>query len=205
MDKTKMKKWFLVIGSVVLALSIACFVFVSITSGKVEESIGYKPTAEEIEELMNNTESLAEMFDMTLAEAAEDLLGVSAASVKMLQLSLLFRIPLLVVGLICIAIGAAFHFIKMRLGDLQREGWRDLEIRDDVIGSSIHNTEEKVTVKCPNCGTTFDSGLAFCPQCGAKFVVQSEKRYCIFCGAEIVDGARFCGVCGAAVAEKIID
>ena len=96
--------------------------------------------------------------------------------------------------------GAAFHFIKMRLGDLQREGWRDLEIRDDVIGSSIHNTEEKVTVKCPNCGTTFDSGLAFCPQCGAKFVVQSEKRYCIFCGAEIVDGARFCGVCGAAVA-----
>lgn len=47
---------------------------------------------------------------------------------------------------------------------------------------------------CPNCGTYYNIGDAFCMNCGVKL---SHENVCPNCGAKVLDNDSFCGICGA--------
>ncbi|MBN1937659.1 MAG: zinc ribbon domain-containing protein [Anaerolineae bacterium] len=58
-------------------------------------------------------------------------------------------------------------------------------------------------LRCPKCKTILPNEADFCPGCGAKLKrpgtkVQSAKKYCASCGAEMGVSSRFCPVCGQA-------
>jgi hypothetical protein len=46
---------------------------------------------------------------------------------------------------------------------------------------------------CPACGAHLESGVKFCPECGAKINVE---KHCTECGVKLAPGAKFCGECG---------
>lgn len=51
---------------------------------------------------------------------------------------------------------------------------------------------------CNKCGTEFEDGAKFCPECGEK-VALPELGKCPSCGAQNSDSAKFCRECGAAL------
>jgi len=52
------------------------------------------------------------------------------------------------------------------------------------------------TVPCAACGAAMSPTAKFCPECGAKREVKTE-RFCSGCGAKIAVDAKFCPECGA--------
>jgi membrane protease subunit (stomatin/prohibitin family) len=48
--------------------------------------------------------------------------------------------------------------------------------------------------QCPECGAQLKQSAKFCPECGYKFA--AAKKHCVFCNAEINAKAKFCPECG---------
>lgn len=63
-------------------------------------------------------------------------------------------------------------------------------------------------IRCVNCGADVPEGASFCPECGAKIIIEKKeeekqpdpnKFYCDECGEEVKPSMKFCIHCGAEV------
>jgi RNA polymerase subunit RPABC4/transcription elongation factor Spt4 len=59
----------------------------------------------------------------------------------------------------------------------------------------VSNEVNNKFVYCNNCGTKIDVNTKFCPECGCKNEVTTNK-FCPECGAKIDNNAKFCPECG---------
>ena len=53
-------------------------------------------------------------------------------------------------------------------------------------------------MQCVKCGTVFDDGCKFCPECGTP----QRQGICPNCQAQIVPGASFCSNCGSQLVAR---
>jgi len=64
---------------------------------------------------------------------------------------------------------------------------------------SIDPKAEKISPKCPDCGSVVPEDAGFCPFCGHQILVFSQ---CSECGKNLSPNAGFCSKCGTKVDEK---
>ncbi|MDR0286711.1 MAG: zinc ribbon domain-containing protein, partial [Clostridiales bacterium] len=63
-----------------------------------------------------------------------------------------------------------------------------------TCGFDTHTKKEsKEQVVCAECGNSFSKNMKFCPECGYSY------NPCLYCGADMPDGATKCVSCGKAV------
>ncbi len=56
---------------------------------------------------------------------------------------------------------------------------------------------EGARATCPQCSAPLAAKVKFCPECGARILVQ---KHCAECGAKLAPGVKFCTECGAKAA-----
>lgn len=84
----------------------------------------------------------------------------------------------------------------------------------DAIKESMRQIEDyqeqikqlKGITACPNCGTDYPEGAAFCTTCGAKLAAseaseeeqpaEPQVKFCSGCGKPLSEGTKFCAECG---------
>jgi DNA repair exonuclease SbcCD ATPase subunit len=97
---------------------------------------------------------------------------------------------------------------KQMYADNGAELYPDIKAELDVLAASRREVEERIKAAqdeaeakkktdarcCPECGTEYAEGAAFCQSCGHR--LSPAKRFCPQCGAEVAQGGRFCNECG---------
>ncbi len=57
-------------------------------------------------------------------------------------------------------------------------------------------------VECPRCGAMVSDKAKKCVHCG-EVLIPEEKKYCMECGAELIEGMSECPNCGCPVEEQL--
>lgn len=84
------------------------------------------------------------------------------------------------------------HKVK---NNLERKAGQEISSRIVNGAKSVISKEKANKRKCPKCKKKItESGLKFCPNCGAKLVVTCAK-----CNVEFPQGTKFCTTCGTAL------
>lgn len=210
----------IIVGAVVLVMGILCFVVLGVTLGRISSGYGYKISASDAQEMLDQAEGMAQMLGGDMS----DLLGISSFQLFLIKFALTMRIPLLVVGILLTGAGVALYFVS---ADPQTINRAKREISHGLSGASaaLKGTIDRATTKCPACGKVCSSKTVFCPSCGTKTVkpetihhaeetstkctytcpkcrqVYSKKiAFCSACGQKMPDevpGNTFCRSCGA--------
>lgn len=192
-----------IVGAISLIISIICFIGLGVVSGKVEEAVGYKPTADELGDIIEKAKSTAEYFGGELQDIA-DFIGISATELTLIKFFLAFRNPCLVIGIIAIVVGIAIMLltknptVAKKIGDTVAHG-------ATTVGSAVKTTIDNATVKCEKCGKTYVAGTKFCPNCGnnlEKIPAVPKMTKCPVCESTILDNSKFCSVCGAVIGDE---
>lgn len=74
-------------------------------------------------------------------------------------------------------------------------------IEEKTLEEAVTDTKIDIQeIECPNCHATISTSSKFCPECGTKIEVKTNKHlYCSNCGQPLNEGAKFCGNCGEKV------
>lgn len=198
----------LAVGAIALVMSILCFIVLGITLGKIGSEFGYKPTASEAKEMLEQAEDMAKMLGGDIS----DLLGVSGFQVFLIKVSMSMRIPLLVIGILLIGAGAALRFLNVDSKSIDRAR---TGIAHGVSSAStaLKGTIDKATSKCPKCGKVFSAKTVFCPSCGERTVrpeivarppkTSATKTYtCPNCKKVYSEKIAFCPACGQKIPDE---
>lgn len=193
----------MIAGVISLIISIICFIGLGVVSGKVEEAVGYKPTADELGDIIEKAKSTAEYFGGELQDIA-DFIGISAAELTFIQLFLAMKIPCLVIGIIALVAGIVLMLltknptIAKKIGDTVAHS-------ATTVGGAVKTTINNATVKCEKCGKTYVAGTKFCSNCGnnlEKAPAAPKMKKCPVCESTILDSSKFCSVCGAVIGDE---
>ncbi len=86
--------------------------------------------------------------------------------------------------------GAGFGFAGAVFPDLLKKA-------DEAKAQGVQ--EDKVMIKCNQCGGMFSPVAKFCPHCGdpTDDELKGKKKFCPNCGAEAPLDGKFCPTCGA--------
>lgn len=204
----KYERLTLTVGAILLALSIICFIFVSIILGNIESQYGYRPSAAEAKEMLEQAESMAKM----LGGNASDLIGMSGVQMFLSKMAITLRIPLLVVGIIVLIGGIAIHILSTE-SETTNRARAGLTHGISSASAALKGSIDKATSKCPRCGRVCSAKTAFCPSCGEKMVkpeaiVHYEKPEmkvmftCPVCKKEYSERVSFCSACGNKMPEE---
>lgn len=191
-----------IVGAISLIVSIICFLGLGVVSGKVEEAVGYKPTALELSEIIDNAKSVAEWFGGELQDIA-DFIGISAAELTFIQLFLALKIPTLVIGIIALAVGIILMILAKNPAMAKKIG-DSVAYGALTVGGAVKTTIDNAIVKCEKCGKTHVAGTKFCTNCGnnlEKAPTTPKMKKCPVCESTILDNAGFCSGCGAVIAD----
>lgn len=183
-----------------LIISIICFIGLGIVAGKVEEVIGYKPTAGELGDIIEKAKSTAEYFGGELQDIA-DFIGISTAELAFIQLFLTLKIPCLVIGGIALVVGIVLILLTKNPAIAKKIG-DTVTHSATTVGGAVKTTIDNATVKCEKCGKTYVAGTKFCSNCGnnlEKILAALKMKKCPVCESTILDGSKFCSVCGAVI------
>lgn len=175
----------MIVGVISLIISIICFIGLGVVSGKVEEAVGYKPTAAELSDIIDRAKSAAELFGGELQDIA-DFIGISAVELTLIQLFLALKIPTLIIGIIIIVAG----IVLMLLAKNPTVAKKAVDLGSVATDSNV----------CPVCNSIISPEAEFCGVCGTELnkskTVDSPTDICPFCKNPILPGAEYCGHCG---------
>lgn len=195
----------MIAGVISLIISIICFIGLGVVSGKVEEAVGYKPTADELGDIIEKAKSTAEYFGGELQDIA-DFIGISAAELTFIQLFLALKIPCLVIGIIALVVGIVLILLSKNPAVAKKIG-DTVTHSATTVGGAVKTTIDNATVKCEKCGKTYVTGTKFCSNCGnnlEKIPAAPKMKKCPVCESTILDNSKFCSVCGAVIGDETI-
>ena len=195
----------MVAGAISLIVSLICFIGLGVVSGKVEEAVGYKPTAAELSDIIDRAKSTAELFGGELQDIA-DFIGISAAELTFIQLFLALKIPCLVIGIIALVVGIVLMLLTKNPAVAKKIG-DTVTHSATTVGGAVKTTIDNATVKCEKCGKTYVTGTKFCSNCGnnlEKIPAAPKMKKCPVCESTILDNSKFCSVCGAVIRDENI-
>ncbi len=78
----------------------------------------------------------------------------------------------------------------------REEVWAHAKMSAEDKKLSEGNWRQTIVAQCPNCQTSLEGNLKFCPECGTKL---HSDQHCTECGEPLKGGAKFCGNCGKKV------
>lgn len=88
---------------------------------------------------------------------------------------------------------AGFNMANQMFGTQNQQNQQSRQTQQPPPQAQSANSS---ATSCTSCGAMINQNAKFCPECGAKRVVKTDK-FCSECGAKIVGEAKFCSECGA--------
>ena len=64
-------------------------------------------------------------------------------------------------------------------------------------------------LNCQDCGSEIRNGAKFCPNCGAKIIIENnsqedtEFKFCVNCGCKMDNNVKFCPDCGSSTDDTV--